>query len=216
MRRFALLAIVLLLAGRSALAESTMPATSPDLPEAPEEKAWSFSLSAYTYIVPHDTDYVQPTLRADHDWLHLEARYNYEDRDTASVWLGYNWSFGKEVTLDLTGMVGGVFGNTHGVGPGYELTLAWKKLQLYSEAEYIFDCDDESASFLYTWSELTWSFTDWLRAGIVVERTKAYETDFDIQRGFIVGLTYKHLDFTCSLLNPDNDPIVVLGVAYEF
>ena len=191
------------------------PATAPAPAEA-EEDAWTFSLSAYTYIVPDDREYVQPTVRIDRGWLHLEGRYNYEDLNTGSIWLGYNWSIGEEVTLDLTPMIGGVFGETNGVAPGCELTLAWNKLELYSELEYVIDTDDSSDSFLYTWSELTWAFTDWLRAGIAIQRTKLYDTDFDIQRGFMIGLTYKALDFTVYVLNPDDDPIIVIGVGWEF
>jgi len=85
---------------------------------APQEKNWEFSLSAYFYLVPDDDDYVQPTFRADRDWLHLEARYNYENIDTTSIWAGYNFSFGEGLTFDLTLMAGGVFGKTHGVAPG--------------------------------------------------------------------------------------------------
>ena len=216
-RATCLTAIVLALLQGAAVAQ-----TQPADDQGPEDAgtaspaAWAFSLSAYAYVVPDESDYVQPTLRADHDWLHLEARHNYEDRDTTSVWLGYNWSFGEEVTLDLTAMVGGVFGDTDGVAPGYEFTLAWKKLQLYSEAEYVFDSDDSSESFFYTWSELTYAFTDWFRAGGVIQRTKVYDTDFDIQRGFMIGVTYKDLDFTGYVLNPDDDPIFVFGLAFAF
>jgi hypothetical protein len=196
-----------------ALVAQTQPAVEA---EELSEPAWTFSLSAYTYILPDDRDYLQPTLRADYDWLHLEARYNYESLDTASIWLGYNWHFGHDVTLDLTAMIGGVFGDTDGVAPGYELTLAWKKLQLYSETEYVIDSHDSSENFLYTWSELTYAFTDWFRAGGVIQRTKVYDTDFDIQRGFMAGLTYKDLDLTFYLLNPDDDPIVVFGIGFGF
>ena len=82
--------------------------------------------------------------------------------------------------------------------------------------EYVFDTDDSSSSFLYTWSDLTYALTDWLRAGVVVQRTKAYKSDFDIQRGFIVGITYQRADFTAQVLNPDDDPIFVLGLGFDF
>ena len=210
MRWLALIAVTLCLGPGMVLAGE---ATTTE----PVEDRWTFSLSAYTYIVPDSRDYVQPTFKADRDWLHLEARYNYEDLDTGSVWVGYNWSFGGEdLSLDLTAMVGGVFGDTRGVAPGYEFTLSWRKFQLYSELEYVIDCDDASESFIYTWSELTYSFTDWLRAGVAIQRTKAYDTDLDIQRGLLVGLTYKDLDFSVCVFNPDDDPIVILGVAYGF
>lgn len=49
------------------------------------EPDWSYSVLAYTYIVPDDANYVQPTFIADRDRLHLEARYSYEDRKTGSA-----------------------------------------------------------------------------------------------------------------------------------
>src|SRR5689334_2705580 len=121
-------------------------ATAPT--EESEEKEWTFSLSALTYIVPHEHDFVQPTLRVDHDWLHLEARYNYEDLGTASLWLGYNFSFepADDVSITLTPMIGGAFGDTDGVAPGYEFNLTWRRLDLYSEAEYLIDAHDSADS----------------------------------------------------------------------
>jgi hypothetical protein len=188
----------------------TTPASSPA--DEVDEHKWSFSLSALTYIVPDDREYVQPTVTLDHDWLHLEARYNYEDIDSGSAWIGYNLSFGKGLTLDVTPMVGGVFGNTVGVAPGYKATLSWWKLELYTEGEYVFNTNSSSDSFFYTWSELTISPVDWFRCGVVIQRTKAYQTEFDIQRGFLVGFVYRNLNFTTYIFNPDDKPVVVLGL----
>jgi hypothetical protein len=189
---------------------------APASAQATDEKAWNFSLSAYTYFVPDDSDYVQVTFTADRDWLHLEARYNYEDIDTGSVWLGYNLSLGEEITLDFTPMIGGVFGSTEGVAPGYEATLSWWKLELYTEGEYVIDTRDSSDSFFYTWSELTLAPVEWFRFGLVIQRTRAYETDFDIQRGLLAGFAYKNLSFTTYVFNPDDDPTIVLGFGIEF
>src|SRR5262249_44183759 len=80
--------------------------------------SWSFSAVAYTYIVPHSRSYVQPTITADREWLHLEARYNYEDLETGSLWVGYNFSIGDKISLNITPMFGGVFGKTNGIAPG--------------------------------------------------------------------------------------------------
>jgi hypothetical protein len=58
---------------------------------------------------------------------------------------------------------------------------------------------------------------DWFRFGLVVQRTKAYQTDLDLQRGFLVGFTYKQWDFTAYLFNPDQDePTVVVTLAFNF
>ncbi len=219
MRWITFIAAVMVFVAEAAPAQTTIDSatTTPATTMAQtDEKKWKFSLSAYQYFVPDDEDYFQPTFTADRDWLHLEVRYNYENLDTTSVWVGYNFSFGEELTLDFTLMAGGVFGRTHGVAPGYEFTLAWRGLELYSEAEYVFDTEDTSESFFYTWSELTYSPVDWFRFGVVIQRTKAYETDYDIQRGLLVGVTYKQLDFAVYVFNPDDDPTIVLGVSFEF
>jgi hypothetical protein len=223
MRCLCFLAIFFLLFAANALAQSstssleitsTNPTTEPA--EDVDEPKWAFSLYANTYSISGGHDFVQPTFTADHDWLHLEARYNYEGIDTGSAWIGYNFSFGKEVTLEFTPMIGGVFGHTNGVAPGYEATLSWWKLELYTEGEYVFDADDSSDNFFYTWSELSLYPVEWLRIGLVIQRTKDYETEFDIQHGVLIGFTYKHLSFTTYVLNPEDHPIVILGVGFDF
>jgi hypothetical protein len=159
---------------------------------------------------------VQPTIAADRGWLHLEARFNYEDLDTGSTWFGYNFSVGEQLTLEFTPMVGAVFGNTTGIAPGYKGSLGWRRLELYSETEYVFDTDESDDSFLYTWSELTFAPADWCRFGLVVQRTKAYDTQFDIQRGFLAGFSYKRAWVTGYVFNPDaSRPTVVLGLGLD-
>lgn len=223
MRLFASLAIGVWLADSHLLAQETTAAVAtttnppPPLPQAADEPAWAFSASVYTYLVPDDRDYAQPTITADRGWLHLEARYNYEDLDTGSAWIGYNFSMGEKLSLEFTPMLGGVFGETTGIAPGYKGTLGWWKLELYSEGEYVCDTRDSSDNFFYTWSELSLAPVDWFRFGLVVQRTKLYQTDFDIQRGFLVGLAYKRLDFTTYVFNPDaSRPTVVLGLGFSF
>jgi hypothetical protein len=178
---------------------------------------WSFSISAYGYIVPDSRDYVQPTVTADHGWLHLEGRYNYEALDTGSAWVGYNVSGGSNFTWQVTSMVGGVFGDLNGIAPGYTANLGWWKLQLYSSGEYVFDVGDSSQSFFYNWSELSISPVSWFRVGMVTQRTRAYQTDRDIQRGVLAGFTYKNASVTGYVFNPDESkPLVVIGATLTF
>lgn len=189
----------------------------PARPTGPEKDGWSFSASAYTYIVPDSREYVQPTFAADRGWLHLEARYNYEDLDTGSAWAGYNFGGGRGITWEITPMLGGVFGNTTGIAPGYKGSVSWWKLELYSEGEYLVDVGDTSESFFYNWSELSLSPEDWFRFGMVTQRTRLYQSDREIQRGVLVGFSYKSVDLTGYLLNPDESrPTGVIAVAFKF
>ena len=127
--------------------------------------SWSFSATVDGYVVPHQEFYVLPIFTTDRSWLHLEARYNYEDQQTGSTWVGYNFSFGDKLKLDVTPMIGGVFGNTTGVAPGYEFSLAYKRITLSSTGEYVFDTKNHNGSFFYSWPELTYSPVEWISRG---------------------------------------------------
>jgi len=181
------------------------------------QRTWDFSLNLSGYLVPNDRSYAMPTFSADREHLHLEARYNYEDQETGSTWVGYNFDAGKKLVLEITPMVGGVFGNTTGVAPGYELSLNYSKLALTSDGEYVFDPGNRDNSFLYSWNELVYSPADWIHAGVVIQRTRAYHTSLDIQRGFSVGIAHKKTDFTVYTLNAGwTDPTVVLNLGFFF
>ena len=186
---------------------------SPELPTERSEKQWSFTGSLYGYLVPGSRDYINPNFTADRGWLHLEARYNYEALETGSVWVGYNFNTGEKLVLDVSPMLGGVFGELTGIAPGYNLSVSYKRFALSSQGEYVVDTGNSSGNFFYTWSELTFSPLEWLRAGLVVQRTKAYQTSLDIQRGFLVGLSYKQVDFTTYVFNLGwTDPTIVLAI----
>ena len=58
---------------------------------------WKFSAWAEMFIIPGEKDFFNPTFYARHKNLHLEGRYNYEDMNTASLWVGRRFRFGKEV-----------------------------------------------------------------------------------------------------------------------
>jgi hypothetical protein len=201
-----------------AVAIAVMPAAVFAQPApAADEPSWEFTITGSTYVVPDAGDFLQPTLAVDRGWLHLEARYNYEALDTGSTWVGYNFSGGETVTWEFTPMLGAVFGATDGIAPGYKGSLGWKMLELYSEGEYVADAGDADDSFLYNWSELTLAPIESLRFGLVTQRTRVYQTDREIQRGLLAGFSFRALDVTGYVFNPDDEkPTFVLAVAITF
>ena len=111
------------------------------------ESEWECSLSTSTYLAQHARDYANPNFTADRDWLHLEARYNYEALKTGSLWLGYNFSVGKKLTLDATPMIGGVFGDITGIAPGYTISISYEPFELFTQGEYFFDAAIHAGNF---------------------------------------------------------------------
>ena len=79
--------------------------------------SWQFNADVNFYLIPNDF-FVLPVFRADKNKLHLEARYNYEDRQTFSGWIGYNFKGGNKLEYTITPMVGGVVGLSNGIAPG--------------------------------------------------------------------------------------------------
>lgn len=182
-----------------------------------DSSQWNFSTDVNFYLIPDDF-FVLPVFRADKDKLHLEARYNYEDRETFSGWIGYNFSGGDDVfSYTFTPMLGGVVGLSNGIAPGLEFTITYKNFELYSEMENLFDLQDSENNFYYNWADLTYSPTDWLWLGISGQRTRLYQTDLEIQRGIIVGAGFKNIELTTYSYNIGfDDPFFIITLSASF
>jgi hypothetical protein len=181
------------------------------------ETKWEFTLSSFTYLAQHARDYVNPNFTADRDWLHLEARYNYEELKTGSVWFGYNFSAGKKLQFEITPMLGGVFGDITGIAPGYTILIRYKTIELSVQGEYFFDAGTRSGDFFYNWSELSASPAHWFRVGIVIERTQASGFSSEVRRGPLVGFRYKDVELTTYWLGPgSSEATFVFGVTVNF
>lgn len=183
-----------------------------------DSTAWSFSADINFYLIPDDF-FVLPVFRADKNKLHFEARYNYEDRETFSGWVGYNFIGGNRNNLDytITPMIGGVVGNSDGMAAGLEITLTYKKFELYTESENFFDFESQENNYFYNWTDLTFSATDWLWVGISGQRTRLYQTDLDIQRGILVGASLKNLELSTYYYNIGfDDPFFLITLSLGF
>jgi hypothetical protein len=213
--------MIAVIVATASLAAQTTPnapqVSKPASTEVPEERHWSFYASSYSYIVPDDGSYWQPTFSADRGRLHLEARYNYEAFDTGSVWVGYNFSGGGQLAWEFTPMLAGVFGKTSGVAPGFKGSLSWWKLQFSNESEQVLDAGESSDSFFYTWSELTLAPVEWLRFGLAVQQTYAPETDSGNQGGPLVSFSYKNVDVSAYVFDVSQArPTFVIAAGLRF
>ena len=184
--------------------------------EDTEDRAWSLSATMAGYVLPDEDDYAQPTFTVDRSVLHLEARYNYEALRTASLWAGYAMRGGQRVEWELTPMVGAVFGATDGLAPGFVASMSWWKLDGYIEGEYVF-ARASGDSFAYHWSEVAIAPFDSLRVGMATQRTRAYATDREVQRGPFVNATFERIDAAAYVfIRADVKPTLVLSLGFSF
>lgn len=181
-----------------------------------EAKTWSGFASIYQYWVPDADDLLNPNVAADYGRFHAEGRHNYEGPGTWSLWMGANFHAGSTWEFEGTAMFGGIFGDAMGFAPGYRFTLSHSWFYFASEGEYFLDNHDHEGNYFYAWNEVAGSPTEWFRVGLAAQRTRAYKSDLDIQRGPFVGFTYKQLDVALYTFNLDEDPTVVLAVRFDY
>ena len=185
-------------------------------PDTTVRSRWDHGLSGWFYIMKDDFKF-SPIYAVNKDWLHLEARYNYEDMNTFSAWFGYNFSGGNNFQYTITPMIGGIVGNTNGMAPGLEFDFLFYGFELYSESEYVFDFQDHDNDYFYNWTDFTYSPLDWLWFGFSAQWTRLYQADLEIQHGFILGGGYKWFGLTAYLFNIGfDDPYLVLTLSVTF
>jgi hypothetical protein len=155
-----------------------------------------FSATGYGYVIPDAPNYLMGMAWADLAWLHFEGRYNYEALRTGSAFGGLNLGWGQRLRLNLTPMVGGVFGRLDGIAPALRFTINWWRLDLFSESEVVIPFSSGSRAFYYNWSELGVSLPLGIRVGGAVQRNLVFQTSLELQRGLFAGLRLGPLNFT--------------------
>lgn len=194
----------------SAVAAEPLGSMATTLPES--ASPWAFSATAYPTVVRGGENYTSAIVIAEQGSLHLEARYNYESIGARSAFIGWNFSGGTETPWKLTPLLGGAWGATQAFVPGLEASIAWKGFDFYLEAELVRDNTERTNSYIYGWSELGYRPVQWLRAGLVGQRTKAYGGDRDFQRGPFVQLTWGLATVGGYWFNPGSSEQIFIGM----
>jgi hypothetical protein len=183
----------------------------------PDKEPWEFAVTAYPTQVRGGDNTTSAIAVADRGPLHLEARYGYETKDSRSAFAGWTFSGGETVTWELTPLVGGGWGPVQAFIPGFEASLAWGKLDLYVEAEYVRDRNGKSDSYTYAWSELGFRPAEWLRLGAVGQRTRVYGGEREFQRGPFVQLNLGPATIGGFWFNPGSgDQVFVVSIGAAF
>jgi hypothetical protein len=81
--------------------------------------------------------------------IYVEARYNYEDKQTLSYYIGKSFSIDNDVEFEIIPMFGASFGNTFGVSPAFNMTLEYKRFSTYTECQYTYNFRDKRNSFYF-------------------------------------------------------------------
>jgi hypothetical protein len=199
------------LAGCGLLFACFTTAVSAAEPAAPETPKWSFEATAFPTHVRGGDSYTSGIASAERGALHLELRANYESVGTRSAFVGWKFSGGETLAWEVTPIIGQAWGDIRATVPGVEWSLAWKRFDFYSEIEWVSDRASNNDSYVYSWNELGYSATDWLRIGVVGQRTRVYGLDRDFQRGPFVQFSVGKVTLGGYWFNPGSSEQVFVG-----
>ena len=177
----------------------------------------SGAVTGFYYAMRDQPDFAVGVASFNRGALHLEARYNYEAHNATSLFAGWRFAGGEEVSFEATPIVGTLFGSTRGIVPGLEASIAYRAFDAYVEAEYVHNLDDGSASYYYVWTEIGWKPAQWLRVGLAAQRTHTVDSGRDLQRGAFIQLIGEKVTFAVYGFNPDSaSRYVIVSVGAQF
>jgi hypothetical protein len=196
------------------IASASANAAEPGVAAVPET---TLAATGFYYAMRDQPDFGVGVVALNHGSLHLEARYNYEARDAASAFVGWKLVGGDAVTFEVTPIVGALFGSARGFVPGLEASIGYDSLDAYIEAEYVRDLEQSSASYFYAWSELGWTPAQWLRVGLVGQRTRIVNNGRDLQRGAFLQLRGGKATLAIYAFNPDSaERYIIISLGAQF
>jgi hypothetical protein len=194
---------LLLLTGSGfGLCAQSAPADAATTKRVNSVSAWALYAEADFNLFPDPSKNILTLItKADRKKLHLEARYNYEDRNTASVFGGMNFTFGNELKFDLTPMAGIVFGRLNGAVPGLETDLSYRIFNFITQSEYIIDFAGFKSDYLYTYMQIDATMNKFA-LGMAAQKNKLYETRRDLQLGVFAQYQVFAVQTKLSYYNP--------------
>lgn len=149
--------------------------------------------------------------------LHTELRYNYEERKTASVYIGKNFSRDSSFSYSVTPMLGLVFGQYNGCSVALNADADYKKFFISVQTQYTAGKNAVSENFFYTWAETGYQPLDWFYAGVSSQLTNVYEENAVLEYGLLVGFNIKKITVPVYVFSPfGNNRNFIVGINIEW
>lgn len=184
---------------------------------ADDGSKWSGSINASYYAMRDESDFGVVVGSINRGPFRFEARHNYEARHATSAFVGWKFAGGEALSYEVTPIAGGLFGAAHAGIVGVEASAAYRAFDAYVEAEYVHDSGDAAGHYVYAWSELGFRPLQWLRIGVVGQRTRIVHTNRDLQRGPFVQLALGKVSVGVYAFNPEaSSRYAVISVAASF
>jgi hypothetical protein len=147
----------------------------------------------YYYVQDKEAVEFVPVIsfQAKNNW-YAEARYNYEEKNTFSLYAGRKFSGEcKKLMYSLTPIMGAVTGELDGGSAGMNVSAELESVFFSSQSQYTFSPKDPSCDFLFSWSELGYEISSWFYLGVSMQHTRMLHTNTQIfEHGAVIGFEF--------------------------
>ena len=170
----------------------------------------------YNYIrQPEESSFVPMMhFQAKNNW-YAELRYNYEDAQTASLFVGKNFSGGNDFEYSVIPMIGYSVGKFTGLSFATTTEATWNRFFIWGQTQYSAGSKKSIPDFFFNWSELGYNISGNFFGGLAMQYT-VQEGEQYFDPGFVAGVNWKNISVPFYVLSPfTRGCYFVLGFNYE-
>ena len=148
---------------------------------------------------------------------YLEARYNYEDVKTVSLYFGKSFEINEKVDVEIIPMLGLVYGNIKGVSPGFNLNFEYKRFHSSTECQYTIDFEDNDYSYFWDWSNFYMRIHENISLGCAIQINRSKKGDNFVYASPALSFEFHSFVIETNAYNLwEKNPLWTLGIEYNF
>jgi len=154
--------------------------------------------------------------------LYAEMRYNYEELNTLSLYigksvsevLGNNRTKGNKFSYTVIPIIGAVVGEFKGISAGFNAVADYSNFFFSTQSQYTVSFNKDYSDFYFTWCELGYQPLTWFFAGFTVQQTYLQNVEtLYTEPGFVIGFSLKKFTVPLYVFNPlQSSNYFVLGL----
>lgn len=149
--------------------------------------------------------------------FYAEARYNYEDVNTASLYAGRSFDGGNKIQYTITPMAGLVFGKYNGVSIATNTEADYKGFNFCSQLQYTINTKNKQEIFFYNWAEVSHRFLKKMYGGISIQQTMMYKSSMTTETGLLLGFNSGKITVPLYFFSPlSKQKSITLGLIVEW
>ena len=176
------------------------------------------AIEQYSYVGAGQAGALVPVahFKTNSNW-YAEARYNYDELNTFSLYAGRTFSGERNLAYSITPMIGGMAGRSRGGSFALNTEFDFRGFNFSSQSQYSINADNRIYNYFFSWSELSYQPLQWLYAGVSLQNTQMYRSLSLNEPGILVGLSYKQWNLPVYSFNPFADErYFVVGLNWAF